>query len=140
MHKRTRNIFRKFHWDWFRFCMRFYNLNVQNLVLKIWKVYKPTAVHSSAYGMINLTYFQNEKENDLKILLKKKKNRTKLIWKIKKHFKTLFEGLEIISNQIIIFTFHFFKEFYSFQKSNHKIVLFLALLIFESRQFEQSNA
>ena len=51
MHLHKINIFRKFHWDWLRFCMRFCNLKVQNLVLKMWKVNKPTAVYSSAYGM-----------------------------------------------------------------------------------------
>ena len=47
-------ISRKFHRDCFRFCTRFCSLKVQNLVLRIDLVNRPTAVYSRAYG--NQTY------------------------------------------------------------------------------------
>ena len=51
MYLHKRNLFRKFRWDRLRFCMRFCNLKVHNLVLKLWKVNRPTTVHSSTYDM-----------------------------------------------------------------------------------------
>ena len=48
--------------------MRFSNLKVQNLVLKMWKVNRPTAVYSSAYGMY-LSYLKSYVTKwDLKVL------------------------------------------------------------------------
>ena len=45
-HLHKRNIFiKKFHWDWFRFCMHFCSMKVQ----------RPTAVYSSVYGISTTT-------------------------------------------------------------------------------------